>query len=72
MFLVAPGADDVGVPGLVAAGAAVDGEILAADSFSLSPTMIRSVLRPLRVLISATVVPWAVAIFDKVSPVLMT
>src|ERR1041385_7030778 len=70
MLPVPPGV--VGVPGLVAAGVAVAGTLRAAGSFNLSPTLIRSVFRPLSDLISVTEVPWAVAIFDKVSPVLIT
>src|SRR5437762_13712249 len=62
----------VGVPEFVAAGAAVEGAFRGAGSFNLSPTLIRSVFRPLSDLSSVTDVLWAVAIFDRVSPVLIT
>src|ERR1051326_2259671 len=69
-FPVPPGAGVVGVPRLVTVAGAV--ALLAAGSFSFSPAAMRSVFRPLSALIWFTVVWWAVAIFDNVSPLLTT
>src|SRR5689334_10448099 len=63
---VPPGGGAVGVAGVAA------GVLFAAGIFSFSPTLMRSVFRPLRALISLTVVALALAIFSNVSPVLTT
>src|SRR6185503_1817914 len=65
-LLVPPG---VGVPRLVAVEFDVAGELFS-GSFSLSPTLIRSVVKPFSDLMSFTVVPLAWAILSNVSPVL--
>ena len=56
MLAALPGVGEVGVAGLAAAGVPVVGAVFAAGSLSLSPVLMRSVFRPLRLLISVTVV----------------
>src|SRR6266540_2653775 len=60
-LLVPPAGAAAGVPRLVAVEFG-DAVALFAGSFSLSPALMRSVVRPFRALISFTVVPLAVAI----------
>src|SRR6266568_3465441 len=67
-LLVPPAGRAAGVPRLVAVGFSAAGALFA-GSLSLSPTLMRSVVNPFRVLISFTDVPLAVAILSSVSPV---